>query len=231
MALGVLGGGQLGRMFALAARRMGYRVHTYSPEMDTPTGQVADVEIIGSYDDLEAVRDFHARTGAFRGVKSAGGIRTAKDAIRFLDETRAHDAEILKKLDSYLPEHDTDGLQIEVLRVSEATRFTLERARNGEDTIYDVGLTPVFRLEGTAPGSAYFEAAIGFHLLSDLQIDHDRPFSTRFQFGDHIGVGRRFGPRERYDLSLRLQHLSNGGIRRPNPGIDFLQLRFQYHLE
>lgn len=103
--------------------------------------------------------------------------------------------------------------------------------RNGEDTIYDVGLTPVFRLEGTAPGSAYFEAAIGFHLLSDLQIDHDRSFSTRFQFGDHIGAGLRFGPRDRYDLSLRLQHLSNGGIRRPNPGIDFLQLRLQYHLK
>ena len=40
--VGVLGSGQLGRMFALAARRMGYRVHTFSPERDTPTGQVAD---------------------------------------------------------------------------------------------------------------------------------------------------------------------------------------------
>jgi phosphoglycerate dehydrogenase-like enzyme len=43
--IGVLGSGQLGRMFAIAARRMGYRVHTFSPETDTPTGQVADVEI------------------------------------------------------------------------------------------------------------------------------------------------------------------------------------------
>jgi hypothetical protein len=103
--------------------------------------------------------------------------------------------------------------------------------RNGEDTVYDVGLTPVFRLEGTAPGSPYLEAAIGFHLLSDLQIDRGKSFSTRFQFGDHIGAGRRFGPRERYDVSVRLQHLSNGGIRKPNPGIDFLQLRFQYHFK
>lgn len=103
--------------------------------------------------------------------------------------------------------------------------------RNGEQTIYDLGLTPVFRLEGTAPGSPYLEAAIGFHLLSDLQIDYDRSFSTRFQFGDHVGAGLRFGPRDRYDVSLRLQHLSNGGIRKPNPGIDFLQLRLQYHLK
>lgn len=56
--VGVLGSGQLGRMFAIAARRMGYRVHTLSPEDDTPTGQVADVEISAAYEDLDAVRRF-----------------------------------------------------------------------------------------------------------------------------------------------------------------------------
>jgi 5-(carboxyamino)imidazole ribonucleotide synthase len=57
-ALGVLGSGQLGRMFTIAARRMGYRVHTFSPDEDTPTGQVADVEVAASYDDLDALRAF-----------------------------------------------------------------------------------------------------------------------------------------------------------------------------
>jgi 5-(carboxyamino)imidazole ribonucleotide synthase len=57
-AIGVLGSGQLGRMMALAARRMGYRVHTLSPGTDTPTGQVADIEIAADYDDLEAIRAF-----------------------------------------------------------------------------------------------------------------------------------------------------------------------------
>ena len=56
--LGVLGSGQLGRMFAMAARRLGYRVHVLSPDTDTPTGQVADVEIAARYDDLDAVRRF-----------------------------------------------------------------------------------------------------------------------------------------------------------------------------
>jgi 5-(carboxyamino)imidazole ribonucleotide synthase len=56
--IGVLGSGQLGRMFAIAARRMGYRVHTLSPESDTPTGQVADLEIEADYADLDAVRKF-----------------------------------------------------------------------------------------------------------------------------------------------------------------------------
>jgi 5-(carboxyamino)imidazole ribonucleotide synthase len=57
-ALGVLGGGQLGRMFTIAARRMGYRVHTYSPDEDTPTGQVADIQVTASYEDLDALRAF-----------------------------------------------------------------------------------------------------------------------------------------------------------------------------
>jgi len=56
--IGVLGSGQLGRMFALAARRMGYRIHTFSPDVDSPTGQVADVEICAQYEDLDAVRAF-----------------------------------------------------------------------------------------------------------------------------------------------------------------------------
>ncbi len=57
-ALGVLGGGQLGRMFAIAARRMGYRVHTFSPDDDAPAGQVADLEVTASYEDLDALRTF-----------------------------------------------------------------------------------------------------------------------------------------------------------------------------
>jgi len=56
--LGVLGSGQLGRMFALEARRMGYRVHTYSPAEDTPTGHVSDQEWVGEYDDLDQLRAF-----------------------------------------------------------------------------------------------------------------------------------------------------------------------------
>jgi 5-(carboxyamino)imidazole ribonucleotide synthase len=56
--VGVLGSGQLGRMFAIAARRMGYRVHTFSPDSDTPTGQVSDREYEHPYDDLDAVREF-----------------------------------------------------------------------------------------------------------------------------------------------------------------------------
>lgn len=56
--IGVFGSGQLGRMFAIEARKMGYRVHTFSPLTDTPTGQVADIETCAQYEDLDAVRQF-----------------------------------------------------------------------------------------------------------------------------------------------------------------------------
>ena len=56
--LGMLGSGQLGRMFAIEARRLGYGVHVFSPERQTPTGQVADVEICAAYTDLDAVAEF-----------------------------------------------------------------------------------------------------------------------------------------------------------------------------
>lgn len=84
-AIGVLGSGQLGRMFAIAARRMGYRVHTYSPATDTPTGQVSDLEVTASYNDLDQVRDF-ARgvsvvTFEFENVPGATAAAAAEHAI------------------------------------------------------------------------------------------------------------------------------------------------------
>jgi hypothetical protein len=98
-------------------------------------------------------------------------------------------------------------------------------------SVWDLGITPVFRLErGTRTRVwPFFEAAIGFHLLSEVRINAERNFSTSFQFGDHIAAGVRFGDQNRYEMALRLQHLSNGGIASPNPGINFLQLRLAAH--
>jgi 5-(carboxyamino)imidazole ribonucleotide synthase len=57
-SIGVLGSGQLGRMFAIAARELGYRIQIYSPDNDTPAGHIADREWCAAYDDLEKVRAF-----------------------------------------------------------------------------------------------------------------------------------------------------------------------------
>ncbi|MFC9595102.1 NADP-dependent isocitrate dehydrogenase [Streptomyces sp. NPDC056944] len=64
---------------------------------------------------------------------------TGSPAVFWLDETRAHDAQLIAKVKQYLPEHDTEGLDIKILSPVEATKFSLERIRRGEDTISVTG--------------------------------------------------------------------------------------------
>ena len=56
--VGILGGGQLGRMVAIAARRMGYRVHAFEPQSDCPAGQICDLEVNAPYSNTEALQEF-----------------------------------------------------------------------------------------------------------------------------------------------------------------------------
>ena len=64
---------------------------------------------------------------------------TNTPGVFWLDNNRAHDAEIIKKVNTYLPEHDTSGLDIRILSPVEATQFTLERIKQGLDTISVTG--------------------------------------------------------------------------------------------
>ncbi len=80
----------------------------------------------------EAIRDW-----VKLGVNRARA--TGSPAVFWLDAARGHDAEIIQKVEAYLPEHDTDGLEIKVLKPVEAMQFALERIRRGEDTIAVTG--------------------------------------------------------------------------------------------
>ncbi|WP_016906861.1 NADP-dependent isocitrate dehydrogenase [Streptomyces xiaopingdaonensis] len=64
---------------------------------------------------------------------------TGDPVVFWLDEDRAHDANLIEKVRTYLPEHDTEGLQIEIMSPVEATRFSLDRIRRGENTISVTG--------------------------------------------------------------------------------------------
>jgi opacity protein-like surface antigen len=96
------------------------------------------------------------------------------------------------------------------------------------EDITEIGLTPVFRLQPNDLKGPYLEAGIGAHVLSRTSLA-DKRFSTMFQFGDHLGAGYRFGAKGAFELGYRYQHLSNGSIKRPNNGINFHQIRLQYH--
>lgn len=97
----------------------------------------------------------------------------------------------------------------------------------GSQSIEDLGVTPVFRMQrNIAAGFApYVEGAIGFHLLSSIYTGR---LGSRFEFGDHVGVGARFGAKQEYDFAYLFMHLSNGGIKEPNHGVNLNQIRFAY---
>ncbi len=121
---------------------------------------------------------------------------TGTPAVFWLDEARAHDAELLRKVRPALEQLDTDGAQIEILDVARAARFTLERARNGRDTIsvtgnvlrdYLTDLFPILELGTSAKmlsivplmqGGGLFETGAGGsapkHVQQFLQENHLR---------------------------------------------------------
>lgn len=89
-----------------------------------------------------------------------------------------------------------------------------------------LGIVPVLRLYPRALGIGWFvEAGVGASAISPRYRNDTLVFSTVFNFGDHVGVGRRFGAQEANEVSLRFEHFSNAGIKKPNPGENFMQLR------
>lgn len=101
--------------------------------------------------------------------------------------------------------------------------WRLSRYRNvqgADKRIADIGITPVFRYAGSGATGAYAEAGIGVHMLSDLYDNGTHRLATRFQFGDHVALGYRFAGG--WDASVKFQHFSNGGIKHPNGGVNYL---------
>lgn len=93
-----------------------------------------------------------------------------------------------------------------------------------------VEVTPSFRWTADAGRSPFFlDAGIGGTWSSRRYIAPGKVFSTRFNFATHLGAGYAFGTRRQHEIQLRLQHLSNAGIKKPNPGENFLQLRYGLH--
>ncbi|AOJ75888.1 deacylase [Burkholderia ubonensis] len=101
---------------------------------------------------------------------------------------------------------------------------------NVHTSIWEVGATPMFRfIKSAGAVRPYVEAGAGIRLLSHPTISNDLSMSTAFQFADVAGVGVQFGQRQQYQVGYRFQHVSNAGIKEPNPGINFHQFYLQYN--
>lgn len=105
-------------------------------------------------------------------------------------------------------------------------RATLADGASSSSGVSQFGITPVLRWTRGEPAAWFLELGIGANVLTPLYRSGNKIFSTAFNFGDHLAVGWLFGDRSRHELVLRFQHFSNAGIRQPNPGENFLQLRY-----
>ncbi|HIN89400.1 MAG TPA: NADP-dependent isocitrate dehydrogenase [Porticoccaceae bacterium] len=146
-------------------------------------------------------------------------------AVFWLNEARAHDAEIIKKVNKYLPDHDTNGLEIQILTPEAATRFSLQRIKAGEDTIsvtgnvlrdYLTDLFPILELGTSAKmlsivplmnGGGLFETGAGGSAPKHVQ---------QFEKENHL---RWNSLGEFLALAASLEHLANVTA---NPGAQLL---------
>jgi 5-(carboxyamino)imidazole ribonucleotide synthase len=193
--LGVLGSGQLGRMFALAARSMGYRVHIFSPEKDPPAGQVADLEMVGEYADLGKIREFargvQVLTFEFENVPAASTAAAAEMVPVRPSGNVLHITQNRLREKTFLSENGFPVTPFRAVRSLEelgaAAREiglpgVLKTANFGYDGKGQVKLSATDQLEGAWEGfqgaEAIFEAHVAF--VKELSVVGARTISGEF---------------------------------------------------
>jgi lipid A 3-O-deacylase len=125
--------------------------------------------------------------------------------------------------------HESERLAIKGYWDFSIAQWRGNRFRNqpGEhQNLTEIGITPMFRIQRPG-GKFYAEAGIGPHLLSDVYDNNGRQLSTALQFGSQLGIGYNLSPRA--DVGLSIQHYSNGGIKHPNSGVNFVSMKFSYN--
>jgi isocitrate dehydrogenase len=142
---------------------------------------------------------------------------TGSPAVFWLDKNRPHDAELMKKVNRYLPNHDTSGLDIRIMAPAEAMRFSLERMREGKDTIsvtgnvlrdYLTDLFPILEIGTSAKmlsivpllnGGGLFETGAGGSAPKHVQQFQEEGYLRWDSLGEFLA------------LAASLEHLSKAG--------------------
>jgi len=99
----------------------------------------------------------------------------------------------------------------------------------GHQDYWHLTLLPVLRIrpgEGRSPW--FFDAGIGISYMTKLYATPHNVFGSKWNFYDMLGAGYSFGARQQDEVELRFVHLSNGGFKDPNPGENFVQLRYAH---
>jgi len=152
---------------------------------------------------------------------------TGAHAVFWLDAARAHDAQLIAKVEAYLPEHNTDGLTIRILAPAEATAYSLERIRRGEDTIsvtgnvlrdYLTDLFPILELGTSAKmlsivpllnGGGLFETGAGGSAPKHVQQIEKENHLRWDSLGEFLALGASFEHLARVSGNQRAQVLAD----------------------
>ncbi|MFZ3125042.1 MAG: acyloxyacyl hydrolase [Acidovorax sp.] len=92
-----------------------------------------------------------------------------------------------------------------------------------------LGVVPMFRYRFADGRSPWFvEGGIGLSYLTATYHTPNNYFGSRWNFSDHLGVGLSFGAQQQHEIALHAKHVSNAGLRKPNPGETFVQIRYAH---
>jgi lipid A 3-O-deacylase len=109
------------------------------------------------------------------------------------------------------------------------SRWHADVAPGQRGDFLQVGLVPMWRWRFEGGRSPWFvDAGVGVSYQVHDYVTRTKRFGSRWNFSDHLGVGRSFGADRTHELSVFVKHVSNGGLSSPNPGETFYQLRYGY---
>ena len=110
-----------------------------------------------------------------------------------------------------------------------ASRWTYDGAGDHRSS-WLLGVVPSLRLRPDHGQSRWFaEVGVGVVYMTNRYHTVHKEFSTSFNFASHIGLGYNFGNQRRHELQVRIEHISNAALKQPNPGENFIQLRYGFH--
>lgn len=104
------------------------------------------------------------------------------------------------------------------------------RTEGSLSSVTQLGAMPTLRYSFSGSAGLFVEAGLGVNLITPLYEARRREFSTQFQFNESLGLGWRSQAARGWAVTLRYQHFSNSGIKKPNPGENFAQLHLSVDL-